>query len=83
MTKKRMVFFLMLVVVMVWCLPVSAQTIVSGKIQAIDRAAKTITIGGTQYLLGDKAAQTPFKAGDTVEATVEGNEVTKLVRLLQ
>lgn len=83
MTKKLLVCFLALAVVVAFSLPVLAQNIVTGKIQALDTVAKKITIGGTEYSLSDEAAKTKFKVGDKVEATVEENVVKKLARLLQ
>ena len=83
MQKKLMVFFLILAVAMVYSLPVLAQETISGKIQAIDRVAKTITIAGTKYLLSDEVARTTFTVGDAIEATIQGNEVMKFVKLLQ
>jgi hypothetical protein len=81
MTKKLLVFLLALAVVVAFSLPVLAQEVVTGKIQAFDRVAKKITVNGTEYLLSDKVAQVKLKVGDMVQITVEGTKVTKL-RLL-
>ena len=75
--------FLAFTVVVAFTLPVPAKDIVTGRVQALDNTAKKITISGTEYVLSDDAAQTTFKIGDDVEATIEGNEVWSLVRLLQ
>jgi hypothetical protein len=84
MTKKLLVVFLLaLAVVVAFSLPVLAQEVVTGKIQALDKVAKKITINGRQYSLSDEAAQTQFKIGDRVEATIEGKVVKKLARELQ
>jgi hypothetical protein len=83
MMKKLMVLFLVLSLGVAFSLPVLAQETIAGKIQALDKVAKMIIVGGTEYALSDEAAQTTFKVGDAVEATVEGNVVMKLVRLLQ
>jgi hypothetical protein len=84
MTKKLLVVFLLaLAVVVAFSLPVLAQEVVTGKIQALDKVAKKITINGRQYSLSDEAAQTQFKIGDRVEATIEGKVVKKLARVLQ
>lgn len=83
MTKKLLVFLLALAVVVAFSLPVLAQEVVTGKIQALDKVAKKITINGRQYSLSDEAAQTQFKIGDRVEATIEGKVVKKLARVLQ
>ena len=83
MMKKLMVLFLVLSLGVAFSLPVLAQDTIGGKIQALDKVGKTIIIAGTEYALSDEAAQTPFKVGDAVEATVEGNVVKKLARLLQ
>lgn len=78
MTKKLLVFFLVFAVVVAFVLSALAQTVVQGKIRALDRAGKTITIGKTQYSLSDTASQAKVKVGDIVEATVEGKVVKKL-----
>lgn len=83
MTKKLLVFLLALAVMVAFCLPALAQEVVTGKIQALDKVAKKITINGRQYLLSDEAAQAQFKIGDRVEATIEGKVVNKLARVLQ
>ena len=83
MTKKLFVFLLALAVVVAFSLPVLAQEVVTGKIQALDKVAKKITINGRQYSLSDEAAQAQFKIGDRVEATIEGKVVKKLARELQ
>ena len=83
MTKKLLVFLLALAVVVAFSLPVLAQEVVTGKIQALDKTAKKITINGRQYSLSDEAAQAQFKIGDRVEATLEGKVVKKLARELQ
>ena len=83
MTKKVLVFFLALAVVIAFSLPVLAQNVVTGKIQALDKLANKITINGTEYSLSDEAAQAKFKVGDEVVATIEGKVVKKLTRVLQ
>ena len=40
-----------------------------------------ITINGTEYSLSNKTAQVKAKVGDMVQATVEGNAVTRLMLL--
>lgn len=82
MTKKLLVSFLVLAVTVGFVLSALAQTVVQGKIHALNRSAKTITVGKTQYSLSDAAAQAKVKVGDTVEATVEGKVVKKLALLL-
>lgn len=83
MMKRLLAFFLALAVVAAFSLPVLAQEVVPGKIQALDKVAKKITINGRQYSLNDEAAQAEFKTGDRVEATIEGKVVKKLARELQ
>jgi hypothetical protein len=82
MKKKVLLVFLALAVTVAFVLPGLAQSVIQGKIEALDKAAKTITIGKTQYSLSDAAAQAKVKVGDTVEATVEGKVVKRLVRAL-
>jgi hypothetical protein len=68
-------------VVVAFSLTSPAQDIVEGKIEALNKAAMKIRINGTEYSLSNKAAQGKAKVGDLVQATVEGNTVTKLVVL--
>jgi hypothetical protein len=83
MTKKVLVFILALALVIAFSLPVLAQNVVTGKIQVLDKVAKKITINETDYSMSDDAAQTKFKVGDEVVATIEGKVVKKLARVLQ
>jgi hypothetical protein len=81
MAKKLFVFFLALGVV-AFSLSVLAHDIVQGKVEAIDKVAKKITISGTEYILSNEAARIMVKVGDQVLATVEGNIVQKLQLLM-
>jgi hypothetical protein len=83
MMKKLSVLFLTAALVAAFSLPALGQDTIAGKIQALDRVGKRITLAGAEYTLSDEAAQTTFKVGDPVEATVEGSVVKKLARLLQ
>jgi len=76
-----MVFFLALAVAVAISLPSFAQEQVSGRVEALDKAANKITINGNEYSLSYKVAQVNVKVGDLVKATVEGNMVTELVVL--
>ncbi len=78
MTKKLLVFFLALAVAVAISLPSFAQDTVAGKVQALDKAANTITINGSEYSLSNTAAQVMVKVGDMVQATIDGNTVTTL-----
>ena len=78
MTKKLLVFFLILAVAAAISSASFAKDKVEGKVQALDKAAKKITINGTEYSLSNKAAQVQVKVGDMVQATVDGDTVTKL-----
>jgi hypothetical protein len=81
MTKKVLAVFLALAVVVAFSLPVLAQDTVKGKIEALDKDAKKITIGGTEYSLSDEVAQVEVAVGDEVEATVDGGVVKTLTKL--
>jgi plastocyanin len=81
MTKKVLAVFLALAVVVAFSLPVLAQDTVKGKIEALDKEAKKITIGGTEYSLSDEAAQVEVAVGDEVEATGDGGVVKTLTKL--
>jgi cell division protein FtsL len=80
--KKLLVFLLAFAVVMAFSLPSLAQDKVEGKIESLNKAAKKITINGIEYSLSDKAAKVEIRVGDLVVATVEGNVVKKLARLM-
>ena len=82
MMRKLLVFFLAFAVVVAFSLPSLAQDKVEGKIEALNKVAKKITINGTEYSLTDKAAQVKVKVGDMVQATVDGEVVTKLQLLM-
>jgi stress response protein SCP2 len=49
--------------------------VITGKIEALDKNIKKITISGTEYSLSDEAAQVGVAAGDEVEAIVDGGMV--------
>lgn len=55
-----------------------AQDVVKGKVEALEKDAKKITISRTEYSLSNEAAQAKVEIGDEVEATVEGKVVEKL-----
>ncbi len=78
MAKKLLVFFVVFAVVLAFSLLSLAQDKVEGKVEALNKAAKKITINGIEYSLSNKAAQVVVRIGDMVQATVEGNTVTKL-----
>ncbi|MGA2468783.1 MAG: hypothetical protein ABSH06_31150 [Thermodesulfobacteriota bacterium] len=80
MTKKLLVVFLALAVVMAFCLPTFAQETVKGKIETLDKDAKKVTISGTEYTLSDEAAQAEVAVGDEVEASVEGGVVKSFTK---
>ena len=82
MMKNLLVFFLAFAVAVAFSLPCFAQDQVEGKVEALNNATMKITINGIEYLLGKKAAQVKVKVGDMVQATVEGNIVTKLSLLM-
>ncbi len=83
MMKMLLVFFLALAVLVAFSLPALAKDVVTGKIQALDKVTKKISINGREYSLSDEAVQTQFRKGDEVEATIEGKVVKKLSRVLQ
>ena len=76
--KKLLIFFLALAVVAAISLPSLAQEKVEGKVAAVNKVEKKITINGTEYSLSNKAAQVTVKIGDLVQATAEGNTIIKL-----
>jgi len=81
MFKKALAVLMILAVVVAFSLPAFAKDTVKGKIEALDKDAKKITINGTEYPLSDEALQTEVAVGDEVEATVEGVTVEALAKL--
>jgi Cu/Ag efflux protein CusF len=75
MTRKVLAVLLAVAVVMAFTLPSFADETVKGKIEALDKDGKKVTINGTDYSLSDEAAQTELAVGDEVEATVDGGMV--------
>ena len=60
---------------------VAAQpAIVKGTIEALDTKEKKITIDGTVYTLGRRAAKADVKVGDVVEATVKDGKVKSIAK---
>jgi hypothetical protein len=56
------------------------KTLVKGKIEALDIKEKKITIDGTVYALGRRAAKTNVAVGDVVEATVRDGRVKSITK---
>jgi Cu/Ag efflux protein CusF len=81
MTRKVLAVLLAVAVVMAFTLPTFADEIVKGKIEALDKGAKKITISGTDYSLSDEAAQAEVAVGDEVEATVDGGMVKTIKKV--
>jgi hypothetical protein len=80
MKKRIWVTSLVVALVVAFGLVALAQDVVKGKVEALNKDAKKITISGTDYSLSDEAAQTKVAVGDEVEAKVEGKVVKKLTK---
>jgi len=78
--NKFLAATLVLVLIVAFTLPALAQETLKGKIETLDKEAKKITIGGTEYTLSDEAAQVDVSVGDEVEATVEAGVVKNLTK---
>lgn len=78
MTRKLLAASLVLVLMVAFTLPALAQETVKGKIEALDKESKKITIGGNEYTLSDEAAQVNVDVDDEVEATIEAGVVKDL-----
>jgi len=63
-TRKLLAASLLLVLIGAFILPALAQETVKGKVESLDKEARKITIGGTEYTLSDEAAQADVK--DTI-----------------
>jgi hypothetical protein len=81
MTRKVLVVLLAIAVVVAFTLPTFADETIKGKIEALDKDAKKITISGTEYSLSDQATQVEVAVGDEVEATVDGGVVKTLTKM--
>lgn len=57
-----------------------AQDVIKGKIQAIDKRARRVTIHGTDYSLGADAPLGKITVGDDVEAVVMGGTIRGIVK---
>jgi hypothetical protein len=71
---------LAIAVVVAFTLPTFADETIKGKIEALDKDAKKITISGTEYSLSGEATQVEVAVGDEVEATVDGGVVKTLTK---
>ena len=80
MTKKVLAVLLAIAVVVAFTLPTFADETIKGKIEALDKDAKKITISGTGYSLSDEATRVEVAVGDEVEATVDGGVVKTLTK---
>jgi len=88
MFKRALAVLMVFAVVMAFSLPAFAQNIVKGKVEALDKDAKKVTISGMEYSLGNEAAQTEVTVGDEVEASIddvveddaEGGTIIKLIK---
>jgi hypothetical protein len=76
--RRLLAASLVLVFLAAFTLPALAQETVKGKVEALDKGAKKISIAGTEYTLSDEAAKAYVKVGDEVEATLEAGAVKKL-----
>ncbi len=70
MEKRIWVISLAVVLVVAFAVVALAQNVVKGRVEALDKNRKKITIRGTEYALSDVAAMVKVKVGDEVEATV-------------
>jgi hypothetical protein len=80
MTRKVLLVLLAIAVVVAFTLPTFADETIKGKIEALDKDAKKITISGTEYSLSGEATQVEVAVGDEVEATVDGGVVKTLTK---
>jgi Cu/Ag efflux protein CusF len=80
MTRKVLLVLLAIAVVVAFTLPTFADETIKGKIEALDKDAKKITISGTEYSLSDEATQVEVAVGDEVEAKVDGGVVKTLTK---
>lgn len=82
MVRKMLAVLIALAVVVAFTLPALAQEAqsVKGKVDALDKEGKKVTIAGTEYDLSDEAAEAEVAEGDEVEATVDGTTVNSLTK---
>jgi ABC-type proline/glycine betaine transport system substrate-binding protein len=81
MFKKALAVLMVLAVVVAFSLPAFAKDTVRGKVEALDKDAKKVTISGTEYSLSDGAAQNEVAVGEEVEAIVEDGTIQTLTKI--
>lgn len=81
MFKKILALLTGLAMIMAFNLCAFAQAYLEGKVEALDKHAKKITIDDVEYILSDEAAKTQMRVGDEVQAAVEGDTI-KTVEVL-
>jgi len=81
MFKKALAVLMVLAVVVAFSLPAFAKDAVRGKVEALDKDAKKVTISGTEYSLSDEAVQAEVAVGEEVEAIVEDGTIQTLTKI--
>lgn len=81
MTKKALIIFLVLGLSIAFCFQVLAMEVVKGKVLALDKEGKKISIGDKEYKLSDETLSIEIAVGDEVEAKVEDGVVKTVTKL--
>jgi len=67
--------------VMTFNLSAFAQAYLEGKVEAIDKDAKKITIDDSVYILSDEVAKIQVRVGDEIQVALEGDTI-KTIEIL-
>ncbi len=81
MFKKVLTLLTGFAMIMAFNLSAFAQAYLEGKVEAIDKDAKKITIDDSEYLLSDEVAKIQVHVGDEIQVSLEGNTI-KTIEIL-
>ncbi len=81
MLKRILTLLTSFVIIMAFNLPAFAQAYLEGKVEAINKGAKKITIDDSEYILSDEVANIQVRVGDEIQVSLEGDTI-KTIEIL-
>ncbi len=81
MLKRTLTLLTSLAIIMAFNLPAFTQAYLEGKVQAINKEAKKITIDDSDYILSDEVAKIQVRVGDEIQVSLEGDTI-KTIEIL-
>ncbi len=81
MFKKVFALLMVLPMVMAFSFSAFAQAYLEGKVGAINKEAKKITIDDSEYILSDEVAKIQVRVGDEIQVSLEGDTI-KTIEIL-